>query len=152
MGVAEGVLEVDLVMRELVVGGIAFDQEDKSPVLLLKDLVSPRYITLRIGAPEAMAILLYLQGTPPPRPFTHDLMKTLLESMDCILERVVLVDVVEGICYANLWLKLPSGKIRKVDARPSDSVALALRTGSPIFIEDELFEELAQEFPDIELQ
>jgi bifunctional DNase/RNase len=49
-------------------------------------------------------------------------------------------------------LKLPSGKIRKVDARPSDSVALALRTGSPIFIEDELFEELAQEFPDIELQ
>ncbi|MCD6540280.1 bifunctional nuclease family protein [Candidatus Bipolaricaulota bacterium] len=138
-------------MRELVVGGIAFDQESRAPILLLKDLVVPRYITLRIGAPEAMSILLHLQGTPPPRPFTHDLMKALLDSLGCSLDRVVLVDVVEGVCYAHLWLRLPSGKIRKVDARPSDSVALALRMGSPIFIEDDLFEELAQELPDIDL-
>ncbi len=138
-------------MRELVVGGIAFDREANAPILLLKDLVVPRYITLRIGAPEAMAILLHLQGTPPPRPFTHDLMKTLLDSLGCSLDRVVLVDVVEGVCYAHLWLRLPSGKIRKVDARPSDSVALALRMSSPIFIEDDLFEELAQELPDLDL-
>ena len=132
-------------------GGIAFDQESRAPILLLKDLVVPRYITLRIGAPEAMSILLHLQGTPPPRPFTHDLMKALLDSLGCSLDRVVLVDVVEGVCYAHLWLRLPSGKIRKVDARPSDSVALALRMSSPIFIEDDLFEELAQELPDIDL-
>ncbi len=137
-------------MRELIVGGVGFDQENNAPVLLLKDLISPRYITMRIGPFEAMAILMSLHGETPPRPMTHDLMKNMLDRLGCRLDRVVLVDMVNGVFYADLWVRLPSGKIRKVDARPSDSVALALRTGSPIFIEDDLFEELAQELPDLE--
>ncbi len=135
-----------------MVGGVGFDQENNAPVLLLKDLISPRYITMRIGPFEAMAILMSLHGETPPRPMTHDLMKNMLDRLGCRLDRVVLVDMVNGVFYADLWVRLPSGKIRKVDARPSDSVALALRTGSPIFIEDDLFEELAQELPDIEQQ
>lgn len=137
-------------MRELIVGGVGFDQENNTPVLLLKDLISPRYITMRIGPFEAMAILMSLHGETPPRPMTHDLMKNMLDRLGCRLDRVVLVDMVNGIFYADLWVRLPTGKIRKVDARPSDSVALALRTNSPIFIEDELFEELAQELPDLD--
>ncbi len=136
-------------MRELVIDGIALDKEGRYPILVLRDLVTPRYVTLRIGPSEALAILISLKGDSPPRPLTHDLMKALIEAVGSKLERVELTEVKDGVCYAKLVLRLPDGGVRKVDSRPSDSVALALRMGSPLYIDDALFEELSQELPDV---
>lgn len=135
-------------MRELVVAGIAVDQESGGPVLLIRDPAEKdHFVPLRIGEAEAMSIVLGLRAEPVPRPLTHDLLMTVLAAVEATLEEVTLDRLEEGICYASLHIRRASGELVQVDARPSDSVALAIRTGSPIFIEDEVYEELVQELP-----
>ncbi len=135
-------------MRELVVAGIAVDQESGGPVLLLRDpKEEEHFVPLRIGEAEAVAILIGLEGETPPRPLTHDLLSAVLAALEAVLEEVVLNRLEEGICYASLHIRKENGEVIHIDARPSDSVALAIRTGSPIFIEEEVYEELVQELP-----
>lgn len=135
-------------MREIVVAGIAVDEESGGPVLLLRDpMEKDRFVPLRIGEAEAVSIMLGLRGESAPRPLTHDLLLAVIAALDADLEEVRLNRVEEGVCYASLRLRRASGEEVEVDARPSDSVALAVRTGSPIFIEEEVYAALVQEIP-----
>jgi len=130
------------------VAGIAVDEESGGPVLLLRDPAEKeRFVPLRIGEAEAVSIMLGLRGENPPRPLTHDLLLRVLSALEADLEEVRLDRVEEGICYASLCIRRPFGERVEVDARPSDAVALAVRTGSPIFIEEEVYAELVQEIP-----
>lgn len=128
--------------------GIAVDQESGGPVLLLRDPEEKdRFVPLRIGEAEAVSIMIGLRGEAPPRPLTHDLLGHVISALGASLEEVRLDRLEAGICYASLWIRRVSGELVQVDARPSDSVALAMRTGSPIFIEEEMYAELVQELP-----
>lgn len=135
-------------MRELEVAGIAVDEESGGPVLLLRDPTArDHFVPLRVGEAEAMSIILALRGEVPPRPLTHDLLVEVLGALEAVLEEVRLERVEEGICYASLRIRRSSGETVEVDARPSDSVALATRTGSPILIKEPVYEALVQEIP-----
>ncbi|MBC7092654.1 bifunctional nuclease family protein [Candidatus Bipolaricaulota bacterium] len=134
-------------MREAEVRALLLDPTTKTPVLLLKDRNSSKAMPIWIGEPEAMSIALELQGHAFPRPLSHDLMKRLLEALGGALERVVISSVKESTYYATLVVRDGGGELREIDARPSDAVALALRTRSPIYIEEEVFEQSAIESP-----
>ncbi|MGC9529117.1 MAG: bifunctional nuclease family protein [Candidatus Bipolaricaulaceae bacterium] len=134
-------------MREAEVKALLMDPMNNSPVILLKDRNSTKAMPIWIGEAEAMSIALELQKQPFPRPLSHDLMKRLLEALGGNLERVVITGLREGMFYATLYIRCASGDLREVDARPSDSVALALRTRTPIYIADEVFEQSAIESP-----
>lgn len=135
-------------MRELEVAGIAVDEESGGPVLLLRDPTARDYfVPLRVGEAEAVSIMLALRGETPPRPLAHDLLVGVLEALEAVLQEVRLERMEEGICYASLRIRRSSGETVEVDARPSDSVALATRTGSPILIEEPVYEALVQEIP-----
>jgi bifunctional DNase/RNase len=121
---------------EVEVADVKVDLRSNSPVLLLQELEPPyRVIPIFIGVPEANAIELFLRRVEAPRPLTHDLMRILVEELDGQLERAVVTELRNGTYYAELVLS--SGGIeRKVSARPSDAVALALRMGAPIYVSD----------------
>ncbi len=137
-------------MRELMVAGIAVDEESGGPVLLLRDpSEESRFVPLRIGEAEAVSIMLGLRGEPTPRPLTHDLLLEVLAALEATLENVCLNRLEQGVCYASLYIRRSSGQTVEVDARPSDSVALAVRTGSPIFIVEEIYDSLVQEIPGV---
>jgi bifunctional DNase/RNase len=102
----------------------------------------PAGCSLWIGQPEATAILLALEGTELPRPLTHDLMKSLLETLDSYVERVEITRVDEGTFFAAIIVRAEERTL-VVDARPSDSIALAIRMGAPIFVAEEVLREAA---------
>lgn len=134
-------------MKEAEVKALLVDPMNNSPVILLKDRNSTKAMPIWIGEAEAMSIALELQGQSFPRPLSHDLMKEILEALGGTLERVVISNLKEGTFYATLYVRTPGGEVKEIDARPSDSVALALRTHSPIYIADEVFEQSAIESP-----
>ena len=114
-----------------------------SPCIILKPLDDAagvgKLLPIWIGHPEATAILLALEGTEPPRPLTHDLMKSMLEALDSYVERVEITRVEEGTFFAAITLRSEE-RTRIIDARPSDSIALAIRMGAPIYVAEEVFE------------
>ncbi len=134
-------------MKEAEVKALLVDPMNNSPVILLKDRNSSKAMPIWIGEAEAMSIALELQGHAFPRPLAHDLMKRLLESLGGQLEQVAITEVKEGTYYATLNIRTSAGDLKEIDARPSDSVALALRTHCPIFIADEVFDQSAIESP-----
>ncbi len=134
-------------MKEAEVKALLVDPMNNAPVILLKDRNSSKAMPIWIGEAEAMSIALELQGQAFPRPLSHDLMKRLLEALGGTLEKVVISSIQEGTFYATLYVRTASGEVKEIDARPSDSVALALRTRSPIYIADEVFEQSAIESP-----
>ena len=123
------------------IASLAVDPRSNQPVLLLKPLNEEpgtgRLLPIWIGQPEATSILLALEGTEMPRPLTHDLMKGLLDALGSDLERVEITRVDEGTFYATLTLRTDTDTLI-VDARPSDSIALAIRMGAPIFVAEEV--------------
>lgn len=133
-------------MIEVRIASLALDPRTNQPVIVLKPLLEPagqsRVLPIWIGHPEATAILLALEGAVPPRPLTHDLMKGMLEALDTYVERIEVTRVEEGTFYAAIVLRAEE-RSRIVDARPSDSIALAIRMGAPIFVADEVFETAA---------
>lgn len=124
-------------MRELDVVGVRVEMPSNQPIVLLREVGGNRYLPIWIGAVEATAIAFAQQGVVPPRPLTHDLFKDVLEAMGTSLEQVRITEVRDGTYYAALVF---SGGV-EVSSRPSDSIALALRTGSPIYAEDMLLDE-----------
>lgn len=137
-------------MREAEVRALLLDPTTKTPVLLLKDRHSSKAMPIWIGEQEAMSIAIELQGQRFPRPLSHDLMKEILNTLGGNLERAVITSVKDSTYYASLVVRDASGTTRDIDARPSDAVALALRTRAPIYIEDSVFEKSAIESPFIE--
>src|SRR5271169_5811160 len=114
-------------MRRMKVDKLGIDLLTHDPVVILKDLEGKRYLPILIGPFEATAIALALEGTPVPRPLSHDLMKSIIESLKARVLRIVIHDIHDNTFYAKVVLDTGSGTI-EIDARPSDSIALALRT------------------------
>ncbi|MGH3386960.1 MAG: bifunctional nuclease family protein [Nocardioidaceae bacterium] len=114
------------------------------PIVLLRESDGERYLPIWIGAVEATAIAFAQQGVVPPRPLTHDLIKNLLEATEHELTEVRITEVREGVFYAELVLS--SGV--EVSARPSDSIALALRTGTRIVCDEGVLDEAGIVVPD----
>ena len=124
-------------MRELDVVGVRVEMPSSQPIVLLREREGDRYLPIWIGAAEATAIAYAQQGVVPPRPLTHDLFKDVLEAVGQELTEVRITDLREGVFYAELVFA--SGV--EVSARPSDAIALALRTGTRIVGSDEVLEE-----------
>ncbi len=122
---------------------IIIDEEKKEQIIVLKEKKGNRVLPIVIGLNEAMAVRLHIGGFVPPRPLTHDLMKAVLDTLEVKLEKVVIDKLVDSTFHAKLHLRTKEG-IKIVDARPSDSIALAVRTGSPLYVEEEVFKKLSQ--------
>ncbi|MEZ4585717.1 MAG: bifunctional nuclease family protein [Gemmatimonadales bacterium] len=123
----------------VTVAHLGLDRPSQTPVVILREEGGERTLPIFIGAPEANAIATELRGDKPARPMTHDLLKQVLEGLGGELKRVTIVGLRENTYYAEL-LVMSGGKIFEVDSRPSDSIALALRTESPIFVAEGLFD------------
>ncbi len=125
--------------------GVRLELPANTPIVLLRETEGRRRILpIYIGGPEAAAIAYALEGVVPPRPLTHDLLKIVIEELGGRLDRVVVNDMRDHTYYAELHL-LVGGAPHTVSARPSDSIALALRTGSPLFVDDRVLDEYGQE-------
>ena len=131
-------------MGEVRVVGIRVEQPANQPVLLLRESEGDRYLPIWIGQTEANAIILEQQGVEPVRPLTHDLFRDVIGALGHTLKEVRIVDLQEGTFYADLVFD--SGV--RVSARPSDSVAIALRMGVPIFVEEAVLDEAGLLIPD----
>lgn len=127
-------------MVEVRLSAVRVDLQSNTPVLLLMEKEGiGRTLPIFIGAPEATAIAFALQGVPTPRPMTHDLLQNLLDSLDVKLERILITELRSATYFAELHL-LRGTQTLSVSSRPSDAVALAVRTGSPLFVSDDLME------------
>jgi uncharacterized protein len=127
-------------MQEMTVYGVSFDLVGKQPIVLLRSAEGPMYLPIWIGHPEAAAILMRLQGQEPPRPLTHDLALSLVDSLDAEVDRVTVTELKDGTFYAKITLVRDGTEI-EVDSRPSDAIALAIRTEAKIFVDDEVIDE-----------
>ncbi len=116
---------------------LRYDQNQRSPILFLKDLRSERYLPVWIGEAEALSIEFAFRGEKPPRPLPHDLMKSLLNKFGARVVSVVIDRLIGSTYYANLVLE-HGGRTIEIDCRPSDGIALALREGAQIYVADEL--------------
>ncbi|OGC36219.1 hypothetical protein A2311_05720 [candidate division WOR-1 bacterium RIFOXYB2_FULL_48_7] len=121
-------------MIEMVIGGLGFDPRNMSPIVLLRDAEEINFLPIWIGVFEAAAIAMELQGAKPPRPMTHDLLKSSIETLGGSISRVVVNDVKDGTFFSFVEIKNAEGKTINLDARPSDAIALAVRSNVPIFV------------------
>ena len=127
-------------MIEVELLRIIIDEQKKEQVIVLKEKEGARLLPIVIGINEATAIKMELGGFVPPRPLTYDLMLSIIGSLKVTLEKVVIDDLIDGTCHAKLYLKNHDKEPKVVDARPSDSIALAVRSKSPIFVEERVLE------------
>jgi bifunctional DNase/RNase len=116
---------------------VTLDTTSNRFVVILKDDVNRRWLPIVVGPAEAQAIALQLENVKPPRPMTHDLMKSLLETIDTGIAKVVVNALKDNTYYATIDLK-KNGSQKQVDARPSDAIALALRMSAPIFVHEDV--------------
>ena len=131
-------------MRQMEVVGVRVEMPTNQPIVLLKEMQGERYLPIWIGAVEATAIAFAQQGMVPPRPLTHDLLRDVLEALGVQLRTVKITALRDGIYFADLVFSNGT----TVSARPSDSIALALRTGTTIFANDEILDEAGVSIPD----
>ncbi len=136
-----------MVPMELV--GVRVEVPANTPVVILREQTGgQRLLPIVIGTPEASSIHAALAGIEPPRPLTHDLMVILLEQLQAQLDRIVVTEIRDHVFYAELHLRTVAGA-KVVSSRPSDAIALAVRTGSPIFASEQLLVEAGQETVDV---
>ncbi len=133
-------------MNQLDVVGVRVEMPSNQPIVLLRERDGERYLPIWIGAVEATAIAFAQQGVVPPRPLTHDLLRDVISALDRPVERIHITDLRDGVFFAELHFA--DGVI--VSARPSDAIALALRTNSPIFSGPEVLDEAGIMIPDEE--
>ena len=127
-------------MIELQLVGVRVELPTNQPIVLLKEREGERYLPIWIGSAEAQAIALALQGVTPPRPMTHDLMRNILEELGVAVERIVITELREGTFYAVIQLTR-NGTRFEISSRPSDAIALAVRTSVPIFANEDVLGE-----------
>ncbi|MCU0294466.1 MAG: bifunctional nuclease family protein [Candidatus Nanopelagicales bacterium] len=130
-------------MRAVEVVGVRVEMPSNQPIVLLRDTQSERFLPIWIGAVEATAIAFAQQGVQPERPLTHDLLRDVLESLGRTVVRVDITDLRDGIFFAELVFD--NGVT--VSARPSDAIALALRTASPLFAAESVLDQAGIEMP-----
>lgn len=135
--------EVGLIALEVV--GVRVELPSNQPIVLLKEQQGSRYLPIWIGANEATAIATAMEGVRPPRPLTHDLMRSVIDAVGALAVRVAITEMRDAIFYADLSLDV-SGKEVHVSSRPSDAIALAVRTGTPVFATPEVLDEAGVHF------
>lgn len=125
--------------EEMIIKGVGFDQDAQSPVVILSDKKQEKVLPIWIGLCEARAIGLGLSGDVTPRPFTYDLVAAIIRTMKAKVERIIIVDLRDQVFYAQVEISV-NGMVSKIDARPSDALALASRMGAPIFVKKSVLE------------
>ena len=121
-------------MIEMAVDSIRVSLMNYQRVVILKEKTADRFLPIWIGIFEAAAIAMELQNVHPPRPMTHDLLKETLSLFNAKVDRIIINDVKEGTFFAKIEIKNKEGKTITLDSRPSDAIALAVRTKSPILV------------------
>lgn len=124
-------------MVEMELNKIIIDEKRHDQVIVLKEKHGERLLPIIIGMTEAAAIKMQLAGVYPPRPMTHDLLKSIIDDLEVCVDKILIDKLEENTFHAKIFIHSDS-KSKVIDARPSDSIALAVRTKSPIFVEDEV--------------
>ena len=136
---ANGLIQMD-------VSKIRIDERRGEQVVVLKERGGNRFLPIIIGISEVTAIKMKISGIQPPRPLTHDLLKDAIAQLGASLERIVITKLEFNTFFAQLVLKTRDGDLREVDARPSDSIALALRADAPIFVAEDVLNQVASSY------
>lgn len=131
----------------MTIKGLMLDPVSNSPIVVLKDGQEKIFLPIWVGIFEANAIALQLENVATPRPMTHDLMRNLMKAIEARVEKVVISDLRESTFYAVIHISV-AGKTIDVDARPSDAIAIALRTEAPIFVEQNVLDQAQTIAPD----
>ncbi|MBN1884939.1 MAG: bifunctional nuclease family protein [Candidatus Krumholzibacteriota bacterium] len=127
-----------MAVREAKVGGVAWDREREHPVILLGAGEDDEVLPIWVGRPEGSSIAAVLAGRSFERPMTHDLMRIIVDVLDAAVDRIEITGIHEDTYFARIVLRRGEEEYY-LDARPSDSIALALRAGAPIFVDEELW-------------
>lgn len=138
--------ENGLVRMEL--SQIRIDEKRGEQVIVLKEKNGKRLLPIVIGILEATAIKMEISGYQPPRPLTHDLLNSTLRQLQATLKQIVVVKLEQNIFYAKLVVEASSGKVVEIDARPSDSIALAVRSKSPIYVARSVLDQVSMREPE----
>ena len=132
---------------EMVIKSIVFDQSTQVPVVLLTDEKDSVVLPIWIGLCEARSIGIGISDAVPPRPMTYDLIAAVIRTLNAKVERIVIVDIRDQVYYAQVEVSV-DGKVARIDARPSDAIALASRMNSPIYVKKSVLEKAALLDPD----
>jgi bifunctional DNase/RNase len=130
---------------EMVVESVRVHMLSSQHVVILKESERDRYLPIWIGPSEANAIAMRLQGLSAERPLTHDLLVSVLLALGSTVSRVVVTHVTDGTFHARLYVDTASGDENEVDSRTSDAIAVAVRTGSPIYVDERVLDEAGVE-------
>ncbi|HAR62933.1 MAG: bifunctional nuclease family protein [Candidatus Margulisiibacteriota bacterium] len=135
-------------MIEMELGGLGFDPRNMSPIVLLRDIEERNFLPIWIGMFEAAAIAMELQNFQPPRPMTHDLLSNIIANLGGHIDKVIINEIKDDTFYAIIEMHIveegedeediTDKDIIKIDARPSDAIALAVRTDAPIFVAEQV--------------
>lgn len=130
---------MDKPLTEMRIYRLVFDPQTNSPIVILQDEVSGALLPIWIGIFEAHSIAMKMEGIEPTRPLTHDLLKNTFTTLNGMVERIEVVDLVDNTYFARIYFQVAE-KSYSMDSRPSDAIALALRTTSPIFVANHVLE------------
>lgn len=128
--------------------GVRIEMPSNQPIVLLKEIEGTRFLPIWVGAVEATAIAFAQQGLEASRPLTHDLMRDLLDRVDITLTSVHITSIKDGVFFAEMNLRGKGGALEPLSARPSDAIAIALRTKSNIMVSNDLLDEVGIDIPE----
>ena len=131
---------------QMEVSKIRIDERRGEQVIVLKERGGNRFLPIIIGISEVTAIKMKISGIQPPRPLTHDLLKETIAQLGATLQRIVITRLELNTFFAKLILQTKDGEVKEVDARPSDSIAVALRADAPIFVAEEVLNQVASSY------
>jgi bifunctional DNase/RNase len=122
---------------EMKIRGLMMDPMTNTPIVVLKDVGSDTVLPIWVGVYEANAIAMEIEKVTTPRPFTHDLIKNLLNGLNAHVHKIVVTELRDDTFFAVIWMER-DGKVISIDSRPSDALAVALRVDCPIFVDEEV--------------
>jgi len=128
-------------MVEMELNKIVIDEKRHDQLIVLKEKNGNRVLPIVIGLAEASAIKLKISGFNPPRPLTHDLMQAMIDHLEGKVEKIIIDKLEENTFHAKIVISTAKGETKIIDARPSDSIALAVRAHAPIFVEDKIIQQ-----------
>ena len=131
---------------QMEVSKIRIDERRGEQVIVLKERGGNRFLPIIIGISEVTAIKMKISGIQPPRPLTHDLLKETIAQLGATLQRIIITRLELNTFFATLILQTKAGDLKEVDARPSDSIAVALRADAPIFVAEEVLNQVASSY------
>jgi uncharacterized protein len=122
---------------EMKIRGLVMDPTSNMPIVILKDVQGATVLPIWVGLYEANAIALEIEKSTPPRPMTHDLLRNLIQGLNASVQKIVVTELKNDTFYAVIWME-QDGELISLDARPSDALALALRSDCPIYVSEEV--------------